>query len=139
MNFSCVYSFQCKDKSITDLYIGSCKDLYYREATHKSNCINKKARDYNIPLYQFIRQNGGLDNWDMIVEVKTDDLIKEDREILEQCYIDLLEPTLNSKNAYGWDMERKKNYNSKKANCPHCNLEMRKDSIRRHLRKSCKA
>ena len=151
MNFSCVYSIQCKDKEVKDLYIGSCKNYRKRYNRH-----NEDYKNSNFNVYQFIRQNGGWDNWEFIVEVKTDDLSKEDRLILEQVYIDLLEPSLNSKNAFGWDMERKKNndknykkeyrntdkyINSRKIkiNCPHCNKEMLKNHIKRHLRESCKA
>jgi hypothetical protein len=147
MNFSCVYSIQSKDKEVKDLYIGSCKNYRKRYNRHKESYKN-----CNFLVYQFIRQNGGWDNWDMIVEVKTDDLSKEDRRILEQCYIDLLEPTLNSKNVKGWDMERKKNYdknykkeyrktdkyiNSRKIkiNCPHCNKKILKNNISRHIKK----
>ena len=139
MSFSCVYSFQCKDKEVKEFYIGSTKEYSNRRCKHKNKYIN----NYTYPLYQFIRQNGGWDNWDMIVEVKTDHLSKEDRLILEQVYKDLLEPHLNSYNVIGKDNEKlKKNQKKRqniKANCPQCGKEMLKYCIKRHLRESCKA
>ena len=139
MNFSCVYSIQCKDKSITDLYIGSCKNYRKRYNRHKESYKN-----CNYKVYQFIRQNGGWDNWEMIVEVKTDDLCKEDRRILEQVYKDLLQPHLNSYNIIGDDEEKRKNTlktqkNKTKGKCPNCGKKLIITSIKRHLRKSCKA
>ena len=144
MNFSCVYSIQCKDKEVKEFYIGSTKNYSIRYSRHK-----QAYKNCNFPVYQFIRQNKGWDNWEMIVEVKTDDLSKEDRLILEQCYKDLLEPTLNFQNVIGLDKEnekktlkeyREKNkekiaqYSKIRVNCPHCNLEMLKKNIKRHIK-----
>ena len=150
MNFSCIYSIQCKDKEVKEFYIGSTKTYCFRYRHHKSNCINKNSKNYTGPLYQFIRQNGGWDNWDMIVEVKTNDLCKEERLELEQYYMYLLKPNLNSNNIIGYDKEKEKKtyqeYYQKnkekiakrknvKGNCPQCNLEMLARSIPRHIKK----
>ena len=150
MSFSCVYSIQCKDKEVKEFYIGSTKTYCFRYRHHKSHCINKNTRKYTGPLYQFIRQNGGWDNWEMIVEVKTDDLTKEDREILEQVYKDLLQPHLNSKNVIGIDKEKEKKTNQEyyeknkekiaqrkniKGICPQCGKEMLERSIKRHIKR----
>ena len=136
MNFSCVYSIQCKDKSIKEFYIGSCKNYRIRNNRHNSNCNNKNVPEYNIKVYQFIRENGGYKNWDMIVEVKTDELTKDERLELEQIHIDLLEPELNSTNARH-DIKARKEYmkiqNSKKGNCPYCGVEMLSRHIKRHI------
>ena len=137
MNFSCVYSFQCKDKEVKEFYIGSTKEYSDRRSKHKYKYNN----NYTYPLYQFIRQNGGWDNWEMIVEVKTDDLSKDDRLILEQVYKDLLEPTLNSYNIIGDDEEKlKKNNNNsaknrlRKVNCPHCNKIISHTWLKKHIK-----
>jgi len=133
MNFSCVYSIQCKDKEVKEFYIGSTKTYCIRYTLHKSNCNNLNSKDYTYPLYKFIRENGGWDNWEMIVEVKTPNLNKDELLELEQYYMDLLEPTLNGQNAIKrWSQDIN---NKKKSNCPHCNLEMLARSILRHIKR----
>ena len=98
---NCVYKIVCKDKSITEFYIGSTKNLDRRIGQHKSNSNNTNNRKYNYKVYKFIRSNGGWDNWEMIVEQETPNYEKYDREILEQSYIDLLEPQLNTSYVIG--------------------------------------
>ena len=136
MNFSCIYSIQCKDKEVKEFYIGSCKNYRKRKKDHKYNCNTLKQE---TTIYKYIRQNGGWDNWEMIVEVKTDDLCKEERLELEQYYMDLLKPCLNEVYAKGKNKEKRllsfRNFNNKRKNCPHCNLEMNNSSISRHIKK----
>ena len=102
---NCVYKIVCKDPTITEFYIGSTKDLNTRG--HKTKCNNPKNNSYNTPLYQFIRSNGGWDNWEMIVLEETPNYDKQNRFILEQSYKDKLKPQLNSINAFGYDIKRR--------------------------------
>jgi len=133
MDFSCVYRLQCKDKEIKEIYIGSTKNYSIRKRLHKSSCNNKKNKDYNYPIYKFIRENGNWNNWEMIVEVKTPNHNKEERLELEQIYIELLKPQLNSLSAIKKWSQNDNNNNKKNDNCPICGLEMRKRSILRHI------
>ena len=92
---SIVYKLCCKDVDITDLYIGSTTNMRQRKAKHKSACDNKNSDGYNLNVYKFIRDNGGFNNWSMIMieRVECDnkiDLIKRER-----YYIDHLKPSLN--------------------------------------------
>jgi hypothetical protein len=93
---NCVYKIVCKDPTITEFYIGSTKNLNKRIISHKCNS-NKK----NYKVYNFIKENGGWDNWNIIVEQETPNYEKYDREILEQSYIELLEPQLNTSYVIG--------------------------------------
>ena len=149
MNFSCIYSIQCKDKEVKEFYIGSTINYSVRRSTHKYRCNTLKKE---TTIYKYIRENGGWDNWEMIVEVKTNDLCIEERLELEQFYIDLLEPLLNRCNAKGDNIKKtketrkqyektnnyknfRKKYDKIRVNCCHCNLEMNKGSIYRHIKK----
>ena len=140
-----VYKIVCRDKEITEFYIGSSMDFDSRKNNHKSISNNLNRNDYCMPLYMFINVNGGFENWEIVVIKEYKFITKKELNINEQYYIDLLKPNLNSYNAVGWDMERKKNYdkiynknnNNKKANCPRCGKELIKRSINRHL-KICK-
>ncbi len=90
-----IYKICCNDLSITDVYVGSTTDLAKREANHLSCCNNPRSKKYNYTLYEFIRANGGIDNWKVILvkyfpcNAKIE-LEKEERLVLEE-----LKATLN--------------------------------------------
>ena len=64
---ACIYKLCCKDTNITDCYVGSTTSFRSRKSKHKSNCNKENNKDYNRKVYQFIRDNGGWNNWDMIL------------------------------------------------------------------------
>ena len=138
----CVYKLKCRDTNITEFYIGSSMNFYSRKKNHKSRSNNLNCNKYCSPLYMFINVNGGWENWEIEVIKEYKFITKKELTINEQYYKELLKPHLNSYNAVGWDMERRKNTmnnnNSRKGNCPHCNKEMLKSSIKKHIRKWCK-
>ena len=137
----CVYKIVCRDKEITEFYIGSSVNFNNRIPKHRKDCTDLNFREYCSPLYMFINVNGGFENWEFEVIKEYKFITKKELNINEQYYIDLLKPNLNSNKAVGWDMERKKNndkiYNKIKGNCPQCGKEMLKNSINKHL-KICK-
>ena len=88
-----IYKLFCKD--FDGFYIGSTTDFYNRKTSHKSTCNNEKNKDYNEKKYQYIRDNGGYDNWnyEILEENKY-----EDKNILrkkEGEFIRNLKPSLN--------------------------------------------
>lgn len=91
-----IYKIFCKDLNITDIYIGSTTDFNKRKIKHKSDCYNENDRKYNIKLYQFIRNNGGWDNFEMIIVEKYSCNSKLEAEIKERYFIEELKATLNS-------------------------------------------
>ena len=60
------YKIVCKDTDITECYVGHTTDFSKRKSQHKRMTTNENDRHYDIYLYQFIRENGGWDNWEMI-------------------------------------------------------------------------
>jgi len=83
-----IYRLVCVNPTIKERYVGSCWDTNKRNKDHKSACHNPKSKDYNAPVYKFIRENGGFDNWYMV----TLDCVEcEDGELVEyeQHYIDI--------------------------------------------------
>ena len=61
-----IYKIVCKDLTKTDIYVGHTTDFRTRKNHHKSRCNNEKNAKYNFKVYQYIRANGGWDNFDMI-------------------------------------------------------------------------
>lgn len=62
-----IYKISCNDNSITDCYVGSTTNFRIRKYRHKFNCCIETAKEYNMKIYQFIRANGGWDNWTMVL------------------------------------------------------------------------
>ena len=118
-----------------EVYIGSTKQkkLTMRQSEHNYAMRTIGKRDYNIYLYKFCREhNVEKIICELIEEVEDTELV-----LLEQEYISMIEPSLNSQRAYNTN-EYNKEYNKqlikKKSNCPECGKLMLKKHINRHIR-----
>ena len=188
--FQCVYSIQCLDENIKEFYIGSTDNFNKRVKSHKDDYNSGR----NVKVYNFIRENGGISNWEINYIQKFKFLTKEELRQYEQRYLDDYKPELNANRAYITEeqkieeqkiyskeyrikyseklknqkkdnyekhkeqillkkkeyyqknkdiinLKKKEKYKEKlkeklkeKSNCPHCDLEMRKDCIKRHIK-----
>ena len=144
-NNAVIYKISCKDENIKECYIGSTINFKVRKIAHKTSCNNRKNRKYNYKIYKFIRENGGLDNWNMIIIKKFKDcksekeLKKYEQEVINNCEY----PLLNDCNSYTKNKERneriietRKKYNEKqkenKVYCRYCNSEILRNNFKRH-------
>lgn len=91
-----IYKICCKDTSINDIYIGSTYNFARRKAQHKFSCNKETCKEYNYKVYQFIRDNGGWDNFSMIMIHEASVENKLQKEKLEREYIEEMKPTLNN-------------------------------------------
>ena len=92
---SVVYKICCKDPEIKDIYVGSTTNFKRRMSNHKTNCNNEKNKHYNYPVYRFIRDHGGFNNWSV---VKIRDVVCKDKYELvaeERKEFEKLGATLN--------------------------------------------
>ena len=90
-----IYKICCNDLNITDCYIGHTTDFKSRKNSHKYKCNKEGSKGYNSRLYQYIRDNGGWDNWSMILIEEYNcnnklEALKRERELIEE-----LKSTLN--------------------------------------------
>lgn len=71
---SLIYKIYCKDKNITEVYVGSTDDFHTRCKSHTSRCHNENDAKYNYKVYKFIRANGGMKNFifEPIIECEED-------------------------------------------------------------------
>jgi hypothetical protein len=58
----CMYRIVCNDVNIPDCYVGHTTNLSKRKTQHKIDYKHKPNRY----VYEFIRNNGGFDNWSVI-------------------------------------------------------------------------
>lgn len=90
-----IYKLCCKDINITEIYIGHTTDMRKRKWQHKSSCNNERNKKYNYNVYQFIRNNGGWDNFDMIEVERFEAIDGYDAKKRERYWIEELKATLN--------------------------------------------
>jgi hypothetical protein len=89
------YKIVCKDITITDLYVGQTTDFKSRKRQHKNICDTEKDKGYNTPVYKFIRENGGFENWDMVMIHRQSCIDSLEAHTVERHYIETLGATLN--------------------------------------------
>ena len=86
---TCLYKIVCRDLEVKETYVGRTTDFRRRKYDHKHSCITEHGKSYNLALYEHIRNNGGWDNFDMVLieQCKCDgslDAHKKQRELIEQ-------------------------------------------------------
>lgn len=93
---SVIYKICCKDEAITDVYVGSTVNPKNRKHSHKSICNNKDSEKYNFPVYRYIRDHGGWDNWQFVLLEKFPCKDKQELSIRERYWFEMLGARLNS-------------------------------------------
>ena len=90
-----IYKICCKDINISDIYIGHTTDYIRRKAQHKFSCNNPTDKSYNFYVYQYIRNNGGWENWDIVEIEKYNCNDKLEASKRERHWVEELKATLN--------------------------------------------
>lgn len=90
-----IYKLVCNDVEVTELYVGSTTNFRNRKNNHKSKCHNPNSPEYEFKVYQFIRANGGFQNWSMIVLERYPCNDKLECSKQERLWIEILHATLN--------------------------------------------
>jgi len=90
-----IYKLCCNDTNIKEEYVGSTVDFTERKRCHKKSCNNVNGKIYNLKVYQFIRENGGFENWSMVLIEKypCNDILE--LKSRERYFIELLKSRLN--------------------------------------------
>ena len=109
-----IYKLVCKDYKIQDIYIGSTTDYTKRKSAHKYICNNVSHKNYNNKTYKIIRENGGWENWCMILIENYPCKNKREAEAKERYWFDELNAKLNTYKPYTTDAEKKNYYNENK-------------------------
>ena len=90
------YRLVYRDLTITDVYVGCTTNFRQRKLAHKNNCSNEKSIKYDLRVYTFIRNNGGWENWTMIMIHRQSCVDALEAHTVERGYVELLGATLNS-------------------------------------------
>jgi hypothetical protein len=90
-----IYKICCKDINITDVYVGHTTNFDKRKNSHKNACNNENNKAYKCYIYQFIRDNGNWNNWEMIeIELYSCENRRQ-AETRERYWLETLGATLN--------------------------------------------
>jgi hypothetical protein len=106
-NKSTIYKLCCNNLEIKEIYIGSTTNFNKRRNAHKSDCNNKEKRSYNLYVYQFIRSNGGFQNWSMVEIELFNARDKKNLHRRERYWIETEKSVLNQIRAYATEEEKK--------------------------------
>jgi len=161
-----MYKFVCSDLNIKDCYVGHTINMTKRKCGHKTACNNEKNKSYNLKIYQIIRENGGWDNWNMLLVEKfpckdKHEACKREREIFEElgAKMNSFRPYITQEEYKEYDKEYSKQYReghkeyykqydkkyreenkekkNKKIECEYCSKLLSKQHMSRH-HKTCK-
>jgi hypothetical protein len=103
-----MYKICPKNKELDFCYIGHTANFNERQSRHIRNTYNANdAKHYHLKQYEFIRNNGGWDEWEMIEIEKLNGKTKLEARIREQELIEEHGANLNSLKAYISDEQRK--------------------------------
>ena len=91
-----IYKIVCNDPEVKDLYVGSTTNFVKRKYRHKSSSNNPNNPKNNLKIYKIIRQNGGWDNWKMLLVEKYPCCSKREAEAREEEIRIQLQATMNT-------------------------------------------
>jgi hypothetical protein len=96
-----------EDYDNENIYIGSTTDFVKRKNHHKTTCNNEKDKEYNQKKYQYIRENGGWEEWNMIEIEKHDCNDGNEKRAREEYWRSHFNAKLNTFRAYRTEEEKK--------------------------------
>ena len=132
-----IYQIECKDPNINKTYGGHTTNLIKRRQLHKGACNNPNSPKHNAYVYQFIRENGGWDNWQVMWQYDYPCKNKREAEKEETIYIKKNKCELNSYQPFVSEEEKKEKdaeYRAKKKAEETEEQKKEKNSIRREKR-----
>jgi hypothetical protein len=109
-NESRIYKIYCTLSTINEFYIGSSAEYEKRCILHKSDCNNINSHRYSYKLYNYIRNNGGWNNFTVEVLEKYPCKDRTELNIREEWWKNQLQPTLNNNKAYRSEEDLKDYY-----------------------------
>jgi DNA repair exonuclease SbcCD ATPase subunit len=130
-----MYRFVCKDVSCEyDIYVGHTTDFNNRKRCHKSHCINSNDKSYNYKVYQYIRDNGGWNNWSMIEIEKYPCADEREATARERYWCEYFKADLNSQLPNRSLKEYQKQYRDQNKEQIKQYIEQNKDRIKEYYK-----
>lgn len=87
-----IYKIACKNPEIQDIYIGHTTNFLQRKREHFKSF---KDANNSRKIYEFMRKNGGWENWEMVVIEHFPCETRDEARARERFWCDELAATLN--------------------------------------------
>ena len=129
----CIYKIEHFENNNL-VYVGHTTNFSKRKGSHKSICKNENNKNYNLKVYQMIRDNGGFDRFKMIEVEKYPCKDKREAERREYEVMKELKANMNAIKSFLTEEERKeynKEYFKEKITCK-CGCVVTKIHLKRH-------
>jgi hypothetical protein len=127
-----MYKISPKNSEIKHCYIGHTTNFNNRKRAHIRNTITENDKHYHLKHYEFIRQNGGWNEWEMVEIEKFIGKTKLEARIREQELIHEHGANLNSLKAYITEDERKTTKNAITQKYREENKELLKEQTKKY-------
>ena len=98
-----IYKLVCKDNTINDVYVGHTTNFIKRKYHHKACCMNLNKK---LKIYDIIRNNGGWNNWDMVLIATYNCKNAKEARSKEQYHNEYI--NLQTKQIYSYDENSRK-------------------------------
>ena len=102
-----IYKLVCYDTTLTDCYVGHTTNFTERKRSHKNAYYNENHRNHFFPVYVFMREHGGWENFVMLQMEEFPCETKREAEIREEFWRKELNATLNAYQAFTTTEERR--------------------------------
>jgi len=102
----CIYKIEHVDDDSL-VYVGHTTNFDKRKWNHKNSCCNDNDKQYNLKVYQMIRENGGWDDFKMIEVEKYPCNDKREAERRESEIMKELKASMNTISSYSTEEETK--------------------------------
>jgi hypothetical protein len=129
------YRIVCNDLNIKDCYVGHTTNFIKRKQQHKYNCNSELSKLSNLKVYQFIDENGGWENWSMVMieQISCENFNEACK--LERKFLEEFNGTLNGNIPSRTQKERNKDNNEKIKEWHKNYKENNKDKIKEQSKK----
>ena len=131
-----IYKIQHKDNDAL-LYVGHTTDFIKRKCNHKTNVKCEPSSKYNLKVYQMIRENGGWDNFNMIVIKEFPCENNRQAEAEEDRIMREMKATMNTYRASHSQKEYQHQFYEKNKEKKHQYYEKNKEKYKEHSKKVC--
>ena len=121
-------------------YGGSTTNWKERDRHHKQDCTDPNRKNYNLKVYQYIREHGGYDDWEMVLVETIEVESKQELRKIEAYWIIFTGASLNrrvpGRTRKEWRKQNKEKIAEKKKEkftC-ECGSRLRWEDKARHYR-----
>ena len=102
-----IYKLVCYDTTLTDCYVGHTTNFTQRKRFHKNAYFNENHPNHPCPVYAFMKEHGGWENFVMLQMEEFPCETKREAEIREEFWRKELNATLNAHQAFTTIEERR--------------------------------